>query len=88
MSQILTTDRILEGVRAKNLEAISWFIDFSFDAFDSIQRRKMGQMHLAYGLLKETVTAIMILYENTKVEVCSSYEDKDVFDVVVGCIYL
>ena len=31
----------------------------------------MEQIPLAYGLPKETVTTIMILYKNTKVKVCS-----------------
>ena len=52
----------------------SHFIDFS-KAFDSIYREKMEQILLAYSLPKETVTAIMIFYKNTKVMVCPSYED-------------
>ena len=51
-------------VCAKNLKTIL-FIDF-FKAFDSIQREKMEQMILTYGLLKETVTTIMMLYKNIK----------------------
>ena len=39
--QILTIRRILEGVRAKNLDAKILFVDFS-KAFDSIHRGKMG----------------------------------------------
>ena len=39
-SQILTIRLILEGVRAKNLEATILFVDFS-KAFDSILRGKM-----------------------------------------------
>ena len=60
-SQILTIRRILEGVPTKNLEATILFVDFS-NAFDSIHRWKMEQILLAYGLPKETVAAIMILY--------------------------
>ena len=73
-SQILTFNQILEGVHTKNL-------DFS-KAFDSIHRRKMEQILLAYSLLKETVTAIMMLYKNTKVKVCSPDEDTDYFDII------
>ena len=40
-------------------------------AFDSIHRGKMEQILLAYGLPKETVAAITILYRNTKVKVRS-----------------
>ena len=44
------------------LEATLLFVE----AFDSIHRRKMEQILLAYDLLKENVTAIMMLYKNTK----------------------
>ena len=60
-SQILTIRRILEGGRAKNLQATILFVDFT-KAFDSIHRGKIEQILLAYGLLKETIAAIMILY--------------------------
>ena len=69
-SQILTIRRILEGVRAKNLQATLLFVDFT-KAFDSIHRGKMEQILLAYGLPKEIVVAITILYRNTKVKVRS-----------------
>ena len=64
-SQILTIRRILEGVRAKNLGATILFVDFA-EAFDSMHRGKMEQIILAYGLIKETIAAIMMLYRNTK----------------------
>ena len=64
-SKILTLGRILEGLRAKNLPATLLFVDFT-KAFDSIHRGKMEQILLAYGLSKETVAAITILYRNTK----------------------
>ena len=81
ISQILTIRRILEGVRAKNLQATISFVDFT-KAFDSIHRRKMEQILLAYGLPKETVAAIMILYRNTTVKVRSLDGDTDYFDIV------
>ena len=72
-SQILTIHRILEGVHAKNLEVTILFIDFT-KTFDSIHKGKMEQILLAYGLPKETITAIMILYRNMKVKVHSQME--------------
>ena len=63
-SQILTIRRILEGVRAKNLQATLLFVDFT-KVFDSIHRGKMEQILLAYGLPKEIVATITILYRNT-----------------------
>ena len=50
---------MMEGVRVKNLKATALFVDIS------IHREKMEQILLAYGLPKETVTAIMIyIYKN------------------------
>ena len=84
-SQILTIHRILEGVRAKNLQATLLFVDFT-KAFDSIHRGKMEQILLAYGLPKEIVAAIKILYRNTKVKVRSPDADTEYFDIVAGVL--
>ena len=46
----------------------------------------MVQILLAYVLPKETVTAIMMLYKNTKVKVCSPDGDTDYFDIVAGVL--
>ena len=81
-SQIWTTRRIL-GVRAKILEPTILFIDFP-EAFESIHRGKMEQTLLAYGLHKETVATIMILYKNTNVKFRSPDGDTDYFDIVAG----
>ena len=51
-----------------------------------IHRGKMEQILLAYGLPKETVAAIMILYRNTKVKVHSPDGDTDYFDIVAGVL--
>ena len=61
------------------------FVDFT-RAFDSIHRGKMEQILLAYGLPKETVAAIMILYRNTKVKVRSPDGDTEYFDIVAGVL--
>ena len=81
-SQILMIQQII-GVRAKNLQATQLFINF-FKAFDSIHRGKMEQILLAYGLPKETVTAIMMFYKNMKVKVCSPDGNTDFFVNVAG----
>ena len=62
-------------------EATLLFVDFS-KAFDSILRGKMEQILLAYSLPKETVTVIMMLYWNTKVEVRSTDIETDFFDIL------
>ena len=55
-------------------------------AFDSIHRGKMEQILLAYGIPKETVAAITILYRNTKVKVRSPDGDTEYFDIVAGVL--
>ena len=84
-SQILTIRRILEGVRAKNLQATLLFVHFT-KVFDSIHRGKMEQILLAYSQPKETVVAITILYRNTKVKVRSPDGDTEYFDIVAGVL--
>ena len=55
-------------------------------AFDSIQRVKMEQILLAYGLPKEILTAIVLLYKNTKATVCSPDGNIVFFDIVTGVL--
>ena len=81
----MTICRILEGVRAKYLQATILFVDF-IKAFDSIHRGKKEQILLAYGLPTETVAAIMMLYRNTKVKVRSPDGDTDNFDIVTDVL--
>ena len=69
----------------KTLQATILFVDFT-KAFDSIIRVKMEQILQAYGIPKETVAAIMILYRNTKVKVRSPDGDTDYFDIVAGVL--
>ena len=84
-SQILTIRRILEGIHAKNLDATILFIDFS-KAFDSIHRGNMEQILLAYSFAKETATAVMMQYKNTKIKVRSPDGDTDYFNIVAGVL--
>ena len=46
----------------------------------------MEEILLAYGIPKETVAAIMILYRNTKVKVRSPDGDTNYFDIVAGVL--
>ena len=47
----------------------------------------MEQILQAYGIPKETVAAIMILYRDTKVKVRSPDGDIDTFDIVAGVLH-
>ena len=46
----------------------------------------MEQVLLAYGIPKETIAAIMILYRNTKVKVCSPDGDTEYFEIVASVL--
>ena len=46
----------------------------------------MEQILLAYGLLKETVAAIRILYRNTKVKIGSADGDTEYFHIAAGVL--
>ena len=85
MALILTIHQTLKGVCTKNRETTILFVDFT-KAFDSIHRGKMEQTLLAYGLPKETVAAIMMLYRNTKVKVRSPDGDTDYFNILAGVL--
>ena len=47
----------------------------------------MCQMQPAYSLRKETVTATMMLYENTQAIVYSLTDDTDFFYIVAGVLH-
>ena len=46
----------------------------------------MEQILLGYSLPKETVTAIVMLYKNTKVKVCSPDGNTDYFNIVADVL--
>ena len=51
-------------------------------AFSSIQREKVEQILRAYWLLKETISAMIILYKNTKTILHSLDRDTNFFEIV------
>ena len=76
----MTVGRITKGVRAKNLEAVTLFVDFS-KTFDSVHQGKMAEILKSYGIPQETIAAIM-LYKNTKAMVRSHDGDTEFFNVL------
>ena len=71
--------------RAEGLVNMILFVDFS-KAFDSTHRENLEQILLAYGQPKETVDAILMLYQNTKIKEPSPGGDTDYFDIVTGVL--
>ena len=85
VAQVLTLRRLIEGIKAKNLSAVMTFIDFR-KAFDTIHRGKLMEILSAYGIPKEIVSAINILYTNTVARVLSPDGDTDDFEILAGVL--
>ena len=83
--QILTIRRILVGIKDKNLPLTILFIDFS-KALYTINRKKMKEILIKYGISEEKVNAIMILYNNTRSMVCSPDGDIPFFEITTGVL--
>ena len=66
------------------IETSLLFVDFS-KAFDSIHKKKMEQILLAYGLPRETVAAIMMLYKTRKYQFAHRMET-NIFDIATGVL--
>ena len=69
----------------KTLQNDHFFIK-TVDIICVLHRGKMELICLAYGLSKETVTALMTLYRNTKVKVHSMDGDSDFFNIFAGVL--
>ena len=85
VSHILALRRLIEGIKLNNLPAIITFIDFK-KAFDTIHRGKMLAILRAYGLPKETVDAVGIMYEGTRAKVISPDGETESFNILAGVL--
>ena len=61
------------------------FIDFS-KAFDTINRKKMKEILLKYGIPEDKVCAIMMHYKNTGSMVRSPDGDTHYFEIKTGVL--
>ena len=85
LSQILTLRRILEEGKNCNLDSVFVFIDFS-KAFDSIDRSTMFEILELYGIPKQIVDAIRLLYTNNSATVLSPDGETKPFDIKAGIL--
>ena len=83
---MLTIQRILEGVKSKNLPPTLLFIDFS-QAFDSIYREKMKDILIIYSIPTEIINVILMLYKNTRSMVRLPDGDTPFFDITTGVLH-
>ena len=85
VAQTLTLRRLIEGIKAKSLEATLVFVDFK-ETFDSIHRGNLMKILKAYGIPDQVVSAIEVLYTSTFAKVISPDGNTDFFEVVAGVL--
>ena len=83
MSQILTFYCVIEEVKEHNLFMVLTFVDFR-KAFDSINRDKMFNVLLAYGIPSQIVKGIKGLYLDTMAQVVTKNANTNFFPIVAG----
>jgi hypothetical protein len=72
-------------MRNANKELTLVFVDFK-KAFDSINRDVMFQILKLYGIPEEIITAIRVLYTNTKTRIITPDVETYFFDIVAGVL--
>jgi exonuclease III len=69
--QILSLRRVIEGATKYQTSAVVVFVDFR-RAFDSVDRRSLGEVLAAYRVHPRLATGIMALYQDTSASVLTS----------------
>ena len=83
MSQILTLCHVIEEVKEHNLSTILISVDFK-KAFDSINRDKMFDILLVYGILSQIIKGIKGLYLDTVAQVVTKDGNTNFFPIIAG----
>ena len=76
---------MIEGVKAKQLQAVITFVDFK-KAFDSIHRGKLMEILSDYGVQKKILDGISILYKDTVTQVITPDGETDFFEITAGVL--
>ena len=85
MTHILALHRLIEGVKSKNMNTIITYVDFR-KAFDSIDRGRMFNILIAYGIPKPLVNMISITYENIEAKVLTLDGETNSFHINSGVL--
>ena len=83
VSVMLTLCCVIEEVKEHNLSAILTFVDFK-ETFGSINRDKMFNMLLAYGILSKIIDGIKGLYLDTMAQVVTEDGNTNFFPIIAG----
>ena len=85
LGQILTLCRIIEEITFCNKTVALIFVDFS-KACDSVNREKMFEILVLYGIPTETIEAIKVLYTNTRSSIITPDGETESFDILSGIL--
>ena len=85
IAHILCLRRLIEGVKRNNLKYVLIFIDFR-KAFDSIHRERMMTILKAYDIPEKLLTAIKLMYTNTRARVLSPDGESEWFEILAGVL--
>ena len=85
VAHILTSRRLVEGIKSKNLPSIITFADFH-KVFDSIHMGKLVETVRAYGVPVEIVDAVNMPYTNTTVQILFPDGDTEFFEILAGVL--
>ena len=81
MSQILTLHHVIDEVKEHKLSAVLIFVDFK-KAFDSINRDKMFDVLLIYGIPSQIMKGIKGLYLDTMAQVVTEDGNTNFFPII------
>ena len=84
-AHVLALRRLIEGVKSHNRKAIVLYIDFR-KAFDSIKRNKMFRILKAYDVPPNLLSAIKMMYEDTRARIISPDGETDFFKILTGVL--
>ena len=85
LSQILCLRRLLEESQAFNKDLALVFVDFS-KAFDSVDREKMFEILVLYGIPKKIIDAIKVLYTDTASTLLTPDGETEPFSILSGIL--
>ena len=85
IQQIHILRRIIEGAYSESIPLFITFVDFK-KAFDSIDREMMFSILRHYGIPEKIVSAIRVLYDNSKSRVYVNGQLSDPFDITTGVL--
>ena len=85
LSQILCLCRLIEESNLSNLDLALVFVDFS-KTFDSVKRSKMFEILELYGIPKEIIATIKVMYIDTSSTILTTDGETPSFPILAGIL--